>query len=116
MNIEQERLVKKTMKGNAKAFEQLLKLNYKQIFRTAFLQVQNETDALDVVQEAAYQAYKSIHSLRQPEYFMTWFIRIVINCSAEIIRKRKKLVPLNEEILFSLQNPINTNPDVSLEL
>lgn len=116
MKTDNDRLVRKAINGNPKAFEQLLKFHYDQIYRTAFLHVQNEADALDVVQEAAYQAYKSIHSLRQPEYFMTWFTRIVMNCAADIIRKRRKLVPLNEDVLSNLAEPTTTSPDDSLGL
>ncbi|MGE6376400.1 sigma factor [Peribacillus muralis] len=66
MELVNDKLVKKAIKGNKKAFEHLIKQHYEQIYRTAYLYVHNEEDALDVVQEATYQAYTSIDSLKEP--------------------------------------------------
>ncbi|MGE7217568.1 hypothetical protein ACQKJC_13785 [Priestia koreensis] len=46
------KLIKKAIKGNKRAFEEIMTHHYKQIYRTAFLYVHNQEDALDVVQEA----------------------------------------------------------------
>ncbi len=116
MEPEINRIVKKAIKGNKKAFEKLIQHHYERIYRTAYLYVHNEADALDVVQEACYQAYKSISSLRNPEYFTTWFIRIVIRCSAHMIKKRDNIIPMGEEILANLPGESNLNMEVSSEL
>ncbi|PLT29635.1 sigma-70 family RNA polymerase sigma factor [Peribacillus deserti] len=113
---EHQKLVKKAAKGSNKAFEQLIKRHYEQIYRTAYLYVQNEEDALDVVQEAAYQAYRSIHSLKQPEYFMTWLTRIVIRCSTSVIKNKKNVVPLTEDILSNLEAPAEYSKEESVQL
>jgi RNA polymerase sigma-70 factor, ECF subfamily len=52
---------------------------------------------LDVVQETAYRSFKNIDSLRNPEYFKTWLIKIAINCSIGLIRKNKKVIQLKPE-------------------
>ncbi|WP_328109986.1 sigma factor [Peribacillus frigoritolerans] len=57
MEFENDKMVKKAIRGNKKAFEQLIKQHYERIYRTAYLYVHNEEDALDVVQETTYQAY-----------------------------------------------------------
>lgn len=116
MEPEIHRLVKKAVKGNKKAFEKLLQHHYERIYRTAYLYVHNEADALDVVQEAAYQAYKSIGSLRNPEYFTTWFTRIVIRCSAHVIRKRDKIIPMTDEVITNLPDESSLNLEESSEL
>lgn len=116
MEIESQRLVKKAIKGNKNAFEKLIQQHYERIYRTAYLYVHNEEDALDVVQEATYQAYTSIHSLKNPEYFMTWLTRIIIRCSGQVLKKRSKVVPLSEEILSNLPGQVNPNIEESLQL
>ncbi len=116
MNSEDHSLVKKAIKGNKKAFGQLMKQHYERIYRTAFLYVHNEEDALDVVQEATYQAYLSIHSLQNPEYFMTWFTKIVIRCSGQILQKRNSVVPLTDEMLAKMTPHHESNRDESLQL
>ena len=45
----------------------------------AYVYVKNKDDALDVVQEVAYQSFKKIDTLKKPEYFKTWLIKIAIN-------------------------------------
>ncbi|WP_235860245.1 sigma-70 family RNA polymerase sigma factor [Rossellomorea aquimaris] len=110
MQNDSNRLIKKAIKGNKNAFEKLVQEHYERIYRTAYLYVHNEEDALDVVQEAAYQAYKSIHSLKQPEYFLTWLTRIVIHCAVDVIRKREKVVSMNDEYLYNL--PDGSTPDI----
>ena len=99
---KESKLVQKAIKGNQAAFEQLVKMHYEQIYRTAFLYVHNQEDALDIVQESTYQALISIHGLKNPEYFMTWFTKIVIRCSSQLLSKRKNDVPLTDNILSVL--------------
>ncbi len=106
MTEKEHRLVKKAIKGNRQAFEKLIKEHYEQIYRTAFLYVHNEADALDVVQEATYQAIISIHTLKKPEYFLTWFTKIVIRCSSKVIKKRTNVVPMSEEVQNQLQQQV----------
>jgi len=68
------------------------------LYRMAYMHVKNSDDALEIVQEAIYKAYLSFEKLKDLKYFNTWITRIVINCSIDYIRKRKKLVFLEENI------------------
>lgn len=63
----------------------------------AYFYVKNESDALDVVQEVAYRSFKNIDTLKNPEYFKTWLIKIAITCSIDLIRKQKKMIQLKPE-------------------
>ena len=91
------RLVNKAQKGDDKAFLKLFQKYEEDIFRMAYVYVKNESDALDVVQEVAYHSFKKINTLKNPEYFKTWLIKIAINCSLDLVRKNKKVVQLNPE-------------------
>lgn len=92
MNIG--RLVKKAQKGNDKAYLELFQQYEADIYRMAYVYVKNKNDALDVVQEVAYQSFKNISTLNKPEYFKTWLMKITINCSLNVVDKNKKVVPL----------------------
>ena len=116
MEKESLRLVKKANKGSKRAFEKLVQQHYERIYRTAYLYVHNEEDALDVVQEAAYQAYKSIHSLKHPEYFMTWLTRIVIRCAGQLIKKKNNVIPMSDEYLSNLPEESNSGIEESSQL
>ena len=63
----------------------------------AYVYVKNESDALDVVQEVAYRSFKKIDTLKNPEYFKTWLIKIAITCSIDLVKKNKKVVQLKPE-------------------
>ncbi|MFV2046223.1 sigma-70 family RNA polymerase sigma factor [Metabacillus litoralis] len=91
------RLVHKAQKGNDKAFLKLFQQYEEDIYRMAYVYVKNESDALDVVQEVAYRSFKKINTLKSPEYFKTWLIRIAITCSLDLMRKNKKVVYLKPE-------------------
>lgn len=91
------RLVKKAQKGDDKAFLKLFQQYEKDIYRMAYVYVKNENDALDVVQEVAYKSFKKMNTLKYPEYFKTWLIKIAITCSIDSVRKKKKVVQLKPE-------------------
>lgn len=69
----------------------------KDIYRMAYVYVKNKDDALDVVQDVAYQSFKKVDSLKKPEYFKTWLMKITMNCATNVIRKNKKVVRLKPE-------------------
>lgn len=116
MEFENDGMVKRAVRGNKKAFEQLIKQHYERIYRTAYLYVHNEEDALDVVQEATYQAFTSIHSLKHPEYFMTWLTKIIIRCAGQILKKRHNIVPLTDEVLSNLTGTYHSGHDEAINL
>lgn len=87
------KLIKKAKSGNPEAFEELLMLYSNQLYRTAFLYVGNSDDALDIVQETTYKAYKSIKNLKEDKYFSTWLTRILIHTAYEVLKNRKGNIP-----------------------
>ncbi|XQY92085.1 sigma-70 family RNA polymerase sigma factor [Metabacillus sp. HB246100] len=89
--------MKKARKGDAKAFLKIFQQYEEDIYRMAFLYVKNQEDALDVVQEVAYQSFKKIHTLKKPEYFKTWLMKITINCAVNIVKNNLKVIQLIPE-------------------
>ena len=73
------KLVDKAKEGCDESFEILIN-NYKEyLYKTAFLYVKNEHDALDIYQETVYKAYINISKLRNSNFFKTWITKILIN-------------------------------------
>lgn len=70
--------------------EQNLIDNYSRYYRLAYSYVKNESDAMDIVQEAAYKAIYKSRTLKNPEYAGTWICRIVINEAYNVLRKKQK--------------------------
>jgi RNA polymerase sigma-70 factor, ECF subfamily len=69
------------------------------IYRMAYVYVKNKDDALDVVQETAYQSYLKFNTLNDLKLFKTWIIKITINCAIDLLRKKKKVIPLHKEVV-----------------
>lgn len=61
------------------------------LYRTAYLYLGCEADALEAVDEAVYQALRGLKKLRQAEFFETWLTRILINECRRELRRRKRL-------------------------
>ncbi|KGP74456.1 sigma-70 family RNA polymerase sigma factor [Pontibacillus yanchengensis] len=92
------RLVKKAQKGDRKAYSKLFQHYEDAVYRTAYIYMKDQDDALDVLQETAYRSFTKIHTLKDPTYFKTWLIRIAINASFDMLRKRQNVVQLHPEM------------------
>lgn len=110
-----QKLVKKAQKGDKSAFMALIEEYEDDIYRTAYVYVKNEHDALDVAQETAARAFSRISSLKEPEYFKTWLIKITINASIDLLRGKKKIVELQPEYHESIERK-DENVPLSLTL
>ncbi|MEK4699433.1 sigma-70 family RNA polymerase sigma factor [Solibacillus sp. FSL R7-0668] len=86
------------------------------LYRMAFVYVQNETDAVDILQQAIIQAFERIESLKEPSYFKTWMIRIVINCSKTYLSKMKKLEITDPLELVDVQSVSHTYMEEEMDL
>ncbi|MCD8510041.1 MAG: sigma-70 family RNA polymerase sigma factor [Bacillus sp. (in: Bacteria)] len=94
MNVEKE--VKKAIKGNQTAFQNLILFYQEVMYRVAKTILSRDVDCADAIQETILKAYEKIDTLREPKYFKTWLIRILMNQCYQIIRSRKKVVSMEE--------------------
>lgn len=93
-----EQLVEKAIAGDEGAFLQLMKHYKVDLYKTALSYLRNEHEAIEAVQEVTYRAYKNIKKVREPAFFKTWLIRIMINyCNDQM--KEKKRVVYDDELL-----------------
>lgn len=96
MQQELESLAALASKGDKNAFGTLIRAHEACLYRIAKTVVHSDEDCADAIQEAVLKAYRSIRSLREPKYFKTWLIRILINECRTLLRKKKKTVPFAE--------------------
>lgn len=108
------RLIEKAQKGNGNAFLKLFQEYESVIYRTAFMYVKNQNDALDVVQETAYRSFKSIGILNEPKYFKTWLIKIAISCALDMLRKQKKVIQMRPGYMELISEDVKE--DIDLEV
>ena len=84
-------LIEQAKNGDEEAFYQLINQKKTELYRIAFVYVQNENDAVDIFQQTIIRAYEGLPKLNEPKYFSTWITRIVINCSKTYIAKTKDI-------------------------
>lgn len=106
--------LKMAIKGDEKAFEEMIKHERNKLFRMAYLYVKNEDNALDIVQDTIYKAFISIKKLKEPDYFSTWITKILINTALDFIKKNKRLIPFSEveRLEHNHENTIEASMDL----
>ena len=75
------------------------------LYRTAYLYLGSEADALEAVDEAVYQALRALKRLRQEAFFETWLTRILLNECHKELRRRTRFSPAGEEALPDTAGP-----------
>lgn len=83
-------LVKEAISGCKEAFTTLIDMNKEYLYKTAFLYMKNEEEALEVYQETVYKAYINLNKLKKPEFFKTWLTRILINNANDRLKAKDR--------------------------
>ncbi len=98
---KEQKLIKKCVNGNLKAFDELIEKYEKTAYNIALRMLKNPEDAMDVSQEAFIKVFKSIKTFNFESAFSTWLYRIVTNTCLDFLRKRNSNI-------YSIDNPIQT--------
>src|ERR671925_1585613 len=93
-------LVQAAKGGDVGAFEELVRLYDRNVFRIAQHITQNREDAEDVVQDAFLKAYSNLGQFQGQSKFYTWLVRIAVNEALMKLRRRRpeRMVSLDEEV------------------
>jgi len=113
MDKQENKLLKKAIKGDAQAFSVLLEKYYMMIYRTAYKWCQNKSDSEDIAQEVCIKIGHSINTFRMDSTFSSWIYRITINTAKDCLRKRKH--HMNIEEVPSICNSENDCPHQQIE-
>lgn len=91
-------LVKRSQKGDTRAFEQLVVMYRDRIYALSYQLTGNHTDAEDLAQNVFIKAYKALPKFRNEADFGTWLHRIAVNLSINERRKKKPDVSLDSPV------------------
>lgn len=90
------RLVKKAKKGNKKALLQLIMAEKDTFYKLALTYMGNEHDAMDALEDMIVILYEKIYQLKKDEAFYSWSKTILVNQCKTLLRKRKRVVLVDE--------------------
>jgi RNA polymerase sigma-70 factor (ECF subfamily) len=85
--------IERLQRGDARAFDELVRQHQKPIYYTALRYVKNPDDAADVTQKTFVRAYRSLASFRGESALGTWLTRIAINLSLNHLRDHARERP-----------------------
>jgi len=108
--MDDNKKIIKAKGGDMEAFYELIQEKRESLYKIAYAYTKNEEDAVDIISETAYKAYKNIEKLKSPEYFNSWIIRILINSAIDLTKEKKNTL-LIEEYEIAMDKVV----DISLE-
>ena len=108
MSLDFTASVRRAQAGDPKAFAELYSLVYKDLYRIALLNLNNQHDASDVVSDTVLEAYSSITKLRDEKAFKAWITKIL---TVKIKNKRREYSQINNfrEELEDLDDEVKDN-------
>jgi RNA polymerase sigma factor (sigma-70 family) len=77
--LPETELVARAKRGDATAYEELVRAHQAIAFRTAYLLAGNEADAQEAAQDGFLKAYRALGRFRPGAPFRPWLLRIVAN-------------------------------------
>jgi len=97
-------VIKKIKNGEIDFFEVLVKKYSKVIYSYLFSKLKNKEDCEDLTQEIFLSFYKNINRFDEKKPVLPYLFEITKNSLKMFYRKRKKILPLKEEIIKEEDN------------
>lgn len=108
-----EIIFKKAKKGDSNAFYELIEPIEENLYRTAYIYVKNESDALDCLQDSIIKAIKNLDKLQNPQVFNSWITKILINQCKDYIKKSNKTISVD---ILDFENQLIDNNISNIEI
>jgi RNA polymerase sigma-70 factor (ECF subfamily) len=99
------KLIERCIKGDRRAFEDLLIQYEKPVFNAALRMLNNRDDASDVTQTVFLKVYENLDSYDSSRRFFSWIYRITLNESINWLSKQNRMEPIQHESADSGKNP-----------
>lgn len=94
--MEIEGLVRQAKNGDKEALLKLIMDRKSEFYKLAYVYLENKEDAMDAMEDMILILYQQIGSLKKNEVFYSWSKTILVNCCKNILRKKSKVVVVEE--------------------
>ena len=98
-------VVLEAQRGNAAAFEKLVRAYQASVWRLVYNLVRDQQLAEDVTQEAFLRAYRFLPRYRGDSRFSTWLLSVARNCAMDELRRYERRQRLVERLRARPQQP-----------
>ncbi len=111
--LSDQTVVERVVNGEKELFEILMRRYNQTLFRVIRSYLKSEETVQDVMQETYLKAYHKLRQFNNDASFSTWLIRIGINESLQLLRKRKrnKVLVLEDHKKNLLRESDKMNPE-----
>ena len=98
-------LVQRAQKGDALAYDELIRRYQERIYATIYHMTSNHEDANDLAQETFIKGYSALKSFKGDSSFYTWIYRIAVNKTINFLKQRKNRSHLSlNDLDFNAEN------------
>lgn len=88
--------VKQAKRGDKEALIQLIMSRKQEYYRLAYIYMKDQEEALDAMEDMILKVFENIKTLKEPEAFFSWSKTILVNCCKQNLRKKNKVILLQE--------------------
>ena len=87
---EEKELISRIRQNDHQAFEEIVRLYQKRIFKLAYCFFQDREDAMEIVQETFLKLHRKINQFKGDLHFQSWIYKIASNLCIDHYRRFKK--------------------------
>jgi len=91
--MNKDEWAEEAIRGDETALLQRIEQDKHQMYGIAYSYMRNESDALEAIQETVCRIWMKKHTLREPKFFTTWAIRILIRVCMDARKKKTREHP-----------------------
>src|SRR5438477_5527967 len=105
LDVNHRDVVESCQRGDEEAFRVLFETHKDRVYSIALRYSGDSAAAMDIAQDTFLKLLSSIQQFRGDASFESWLYRLVVNCCLDYHRRRRRLLPLLDEVLDLFRSP-----------
>ncbi|MBV6640545.1 MAG: RNA polymerase sigma factor [Cyclobacteriaceae bacterium] len=110
--IKEKAVIKRILGGEKELYEILVRRNNQKLYRIIRGYLSDESEIEDVMQNSYLKAYTKLYQFNLNSQFSTWLVRIAINESLAVLKKKGNVVHLSDSSRYSKDRSVLDLPDL----